>query len=149
MLINENENDVKEKIINLKKSFLLALKDFKKNYVNYNSNDNVDEYKNIFFTSKHQLQEMNSQLYDLTEQMKKKILFNDTKNQNELKSLSESKKAYNITIDELQNTRDKSRASNLLNDDYKEMYDKQFYENFQLILGIILLSFITYKMKNI
>jgi hypothetical protein len=149
MLINENENDVKEKIINLKKSFLFALIDFKKNYVNYNLNDDVDEYKNIFFTSKHQLQEINSYLYDLTEQMKKKILSNNTTNQNELKSLSESKKVYNITIDELQHASDKSRASNLLNDDYKEMYDKEFYKNFQLILGIILLSFMTYKMKNI
>jgi hypothetical protein len=148
MLINENDNDVKEKIINLKKSFLLALKDFKKNYVNYNLNDDVDEYKNIFFTSKYQLQEMNSDLYDLTEQMKKKILFNNTTNQNELKSLSESKKAYNTTIDELQNTRDENRASNLLNNDYKEMYDKQFYKNFQLILGIILLSlFFSIKSK--
>lgn len=151
MLINENENenDVKEKIINLKKSFLFALIDFKKNYVNYNLNDDVDEYKNIFFTSKHQLQEINSYLYDLTEQMKKKILSNNTTNQNELKYLSESKKVYNITIDELQHASDKSRASNLLNDDYKEMYDKEFYKNFQLILGIILLSFMTYKMKNI
>jgi hypothetical protein len=149
MLINENENNVKEKIIDLKKSFLLALKDFKQNYINYNLNNDVDEYKNIFFTSKYQLQEINSNLYDLTEQIKKKILLNHSKNENELKSLSESKELYNISIDELENVKDKSRASNVLIDDYKEMYNKQFYENFQLVLGIVLLSFITYKMKNI
>ena len=149
MLIDENKNDMKEKIIDLKKSFLLALKDFKQNYINYNLNNDIDEYKNIFYTSKYQLQEINSNLYDLTEQMKKKILLNHSNNQNELKSLSESKELYNISIDELENVKDKSRASNILNDDYEEMYNKQFYENFQLVLGIGLLSLITYKMKNI
>jgi hypothetical protein len=149
MLIDENKNDMREKIINLKKSFLLALKDFKQNYINYNLNNDIDEYKNIFYTSKYQLQEINSNLYDLTEQIKKKILLNHSNNQNELKSLSESKELYNISIDELENVKDKSRASNILNDDYEEMYNKQFYKNFQLVLGIVLLSLITYKMKNI
>jgi hypothetical protein len=149
MLINENENDAKEKIINLKKSFLLALNDFKQNYINYNLNDNVDEYQNIFFTSKSQLQELNSDLYDLTEKIKNKILMNHVKNQNEIKSLSESEELYNVTIDELKNASDKSRASNVLNDDYQDMYNEQFYKNFQLILGVIILSFVTYKMKNI
>jgi hypothetical protein len=149
MLINENENDAKEKIINLKKSFLLALNDFKQNYINYNLNDNVDEYQNIFFTSKSQLQELNSNLYDLTEKIKNKILTNHKKNQNEIKSLSESEELYNVTIDELKNASDKSRASNVLNDDYQDMYNEQFYKNFQLILGVIILSFVTYKMKNI
>lgn len=149
MLINENENDVKEKIKNLKKSFLLALKDFKQNYINYNLNNDVDEYKNIFFTSKSQLQELNSQLYDLTEQIKNKILLNHKNNENEIKSLSESNELFNLTTSELQNAKDKSRASNTLNDDYQDMYDIQFYKNFQLIFGIIILSFVTYKMKNI
>ena len=149
MLINENENDAKEKIINLKKSFSLALEDFKQNYITYNLNDNVDEYQNIFFTSKSQLQELNSDLYDLTEKIKNKILMNHVKNQNEIKSLSESEELYNVTIDELKNASDKSRASNVLNDDYQDMYNEQFYKNFQLILGVIILSFVTYKMKNI
>jgi predicted methyltransferase len=149
MLINENENDAKEKIINLKKSFLLALNDFKQNYINYNLNDNVDEYQNIFFTSKSQLQELNSDLYDLTEKIKNKILTNHKKNQNEIKSLSESEELYNVTIDELKNASDKSRASNVLNDDYQDIYNEQFYKNFQLILGVIILSIVTYKMKNI
>lgn len=149
MLINQNENDMKEQIINLKKTFLMALKDFKNNYVNYNLNNDVDEYKNIFLTSKSQLQEINSNLYDLTEQMKNKILFNHEKNQNEIKSLSESKEIYNITVNQLKDVGDKNRASNILVDDYDDIYNKQFYINFQIILGVFILSFITYKMKNI
>lgn len=149
MLINQNENDVKDKIVDLKKSFLLALKDFKKNYVNYKLNTDVDEYKNIFLTSKSQLQEINTQLYDLTEQIKNKIIINHNKNQDERQSLIDSKELYDDTLDKLENVKDKNRASNLLIDDYKEMYNKQFYKNFEIILGIIILSFITYKMKNI
>lgn len=149
MLINQNENDVKEKIINLKKTFLLALKDFKNNYVNYNLNNDVDEYKNIFFTSKSQLQELNSNLYDLTEQIKNKILLNHERTQNETNSLFESEELLNLTMDEFQSAKDKSRASDTLNVDYQDIYDMQFYKNFQIIFGIIILSFFTYKMKNI
>jgi len=149
MLIDENKNDMKEKIIDLKKTFLLALKDFKQNYINYNLNNDNDEYKNIFFTSKSQLQELNTNLFNLTNQIKNKILSNHQKNQDEIKSLKESKEIHNITINQLQNVGDESRASNILIDDYQDMYDKQFYKNFQIIIGIFLLSFITYKMKNI
>jgi hypothetical protein len=147
--INENENNEKKKILNLKKTFLTALKNFQENYINYNLNIDNDEYKNIFFTSKSQLQELNSNLFKLTSQMKNKILSNYLNNQNEIKSLKESKKTYEVTIDQLNNVGDKNRASNILIDDYQDMYDKQFYQNFQIIIGIFILSFITYKMKNI
>ena len=92
---------------------------------------------------------MNTNLFDLTNQMKNKILSNHSNNQNEIKSLEESEKMYDITIDQLNNVGDKNRASNILIDDYQDMYDKQFYNNFQIIIGIFVLSFITYKMKNI
>lgn len=147
--INENENNEKKNILNLKKTFLIALKNFEENYINYNLNNDNDEYKNIFFTSKSQLQELNTNLFNLTNQMKNKILSNHKKNQDEINSLKESKEIHNITINELQNVGDKNRASNILIDDYQDMYDKQFYKNFQIIIGIFALSFITYKMKNI
>ena len=147
--IDDDENNTKTKILNLKKTILMALKNFKKNYVNYNLNNDNDEYKNIFLTSKSQLQELNTNLFDLTNQMKNKILSNHSNNQNEIKSLEESEKMYDITIDQLNNVGDKNRASNILIDDYQDMYDKQFYNNFQIIIGIFVLSFITYKMKNI
>jgi hypothetical protein len=147
--ITNNENDTKKNILNLKKTFLIALKTFEQNYINYNLNNDNDEYKNIFFTSKSQLQELNTNLFNLTNQIKNKILSNHKKNHDEIKSLKESKEMYNVTINKLQNVGDESRASNILIDDYQDMYDKQFYKNFQIIIGIFALSFITYKMKNI
>jgi hypothetical protein len=147
--INDDKNNDKTKIIDLKKTFLSALENLKKNYVNYNLNNDNDEYKNIFLTSKSQLQEINTNLYNLTNQMQNKILSNHSKNQNEISSLNKSEQTYEVTIDELNNIGDKNRASNILIDDYKDIYDKIFYQNFQIIIGIFALSFITYKMKNI
>jgi hypothetical protein len=147
--IANNENNTNKNILDLKKTFLIALKNFEKNYINYILNNNNDEYKNIFFTSKSQLQELNTNLFNLTNKIKDKILSNHKKNQDEIKLLKESKEMYNVTINQLQNIGDESRASNILIDDYKDMYDKQFYKNFQIIIGIFVLSFITYKMKNI
>lgn len=147
--INNDENDAKQNIMDLKKTFLIALEKFKENYVNYNLNNNNDEYKNIFLTSKSQLQELNSNLFNLTNQIKNKILLNHTNNENEIKSIKESEKMYDVTIDQLNNVGDEYRASNILIYDYQDIYDKQFYKNFQIIIGITVLSFIIYKMKNI
>ena len=147
--INYDENEIKKNIMDLKTTFLMALKKFKENYVNYNLNNDNDEYENIFLTSKFQLQELNSNLFNLTNQMKNQILLNHSNNENEIKSIKESEKIYDVTIDQLNNVGDENRASNILIYDYKDMYDKQFYKNFQIIIGITALSFIIYKMKII
>jgi hypothetical protein len=147
--INQNEHNVKRTILNLKKTFFSALKDFKQNYINYNLYRNVDEYKNIYYTNKEQLQELNSNLYDLIEQIKGKIATNNANNEREIESVSESKQTFDVSIDYLKNISDGYRASGVLIDDYDEIYNRQFYENFQIIIGIVLLLAITYKMRNI
>ena len=144
--INE---DVEDKILNLKKSFFSALKDYKQNYINYYSNNEVDEYKNIYYSSKEQLQEINSKLNDLTEQIKQQIVSNHDNNQKEIQSLTENKKAYDVNVHNLKNTTDTYRASNVLVNDYDDLYNRQFYKNFQILFGICILSFLTYKMKNV
>lgn len=147
--INQNEHNVKRTILNLKKTFFSALQDFKQNYINYNLYRNVDEYKNIYYTNKEQLQELNSNLYDLIEQIKGKIATNNANNKREIESVSESKQTFDVSIDYLKNISDGYRASGVLIDDYDEIYNQHFYENFQIIIGIVLLLAITYKMRNI
>ena len=56
---------------------------------------------------------------------------------------------YDITVDKLNNIGDENRASNILVNDYQDMYERQFYKNFQIICGIFVMSFLTYKIKNI
>lgn len=149
--INQNgsEYDSSEKINNLKKSFNFALKDFKKNYVSYNLNPSIETYKNNLYTSKNQLQEINSKIYDLTENIKKGIIDYYEKNQNNIKSLSESKELYELSTDELINLNDKNKASKILNEDYNDIYDKQFYYNLEIFIGILIIIGLTYKLKTI
>ena len=125
------------------------MKDYKQNYINYYSNNEVDEYKNIYYSSKEQLQEINSKLNDLTEQIKQQIVSNHDNNQKEIQSLTENKKAYDVNVHNLKNTTDTYRASNVLVNDYDDLYNRQFYKNFQILFGICILSFLTYKMKNV
>jgi len=149
--INQNgsEYDSSEKINNLKKSFNFALKDFKKNYVSYNLNPSIETYKNNLYTSKNQLQEINSKLYDLTENIKKGIIDYYEKNQNNIKSLSESKELYELSNDELINLNDKNKASKILNEDYNDIHDKQFYYNLEIFIGILIIIGLTFKLKTI
>ena len=145
----DNIDNEKNNIMSLKKTFFVALNNFKDNYVNYKLNSDNDEYKNIFLKSKTQLQEINSSLFDLSDKMKYKILSNHLKNQNEIESIKQSEEMYTMTLDKLNNVSDKNRASNTLVDDYQDIYERQFYKNFQIVCGILVLSLLTYKMKNI
>lgn len=145
----DNSGDGKNKILSLQQTFLIALDNFKDNYINYQLNIDNDEYKNIFLKSQSQLQEIMSNLSDLSEETHNKILSNHSNNQHEIEYIKESKETYDVIIDKLNNIGDKNRASNKLVDDYQDMYERQFYKNFQIILGVFVISFLTYKMKNI
>jgi len=149
--INQNgsEYDSSEKINNLKKSFNFALKNFKKNYVNYNLNPKIDTYENNLYTSKSQLQEINSKLYDLTNNIKKGIIDYYERNRDNIKSLSESKELYELSKNELVNLNDKNKASKILNEDYQDIHDKQFYYNLEIFIGILIIIGLTYKLKTI
>lgn len=141
----DNTDDGKNKILSLQQTFLIALDNFEDNYINYQLNIDNDEYKNIFLKSKSQLQEIMSNLSDLSEEMYNSTSSNHSNNQYEI----EIEEPYDVTIDKLNNIGDKNRASNKLVDDYQDMYERQFYKNFQIILGVFVISFLTYKMKNI
>lgn len=146
---NNSEFDSTDKINNLKKSFIFVLKDFKKNYINYNLNPNIDSYKNNLYTSKGQLQDLNVKLFDLTNNIKKGIINYYETNQDKIKSLHESEELYNLSNDELINLNDKNKASKILYDDYRDNYDKQFYYNLEIFIGILIMIGATIKLKTI
>ena len=62
-----------EQINNIKSSFFPALDDFKKYYVYYNKNPEVDEFQNFYANSKGQLQSLNSDMFLLTNNIQKSI----------------------------------------------------------------------------
>ena len=147
--IYQNNYDLSEQILGLKKTFSSILKDFKKNYINYNLNPTNDEYRNILDTNKQQLQEINTKLYDLTKNIQKSMIQYYETNRDEIQALSISKDTYNSSLAELNNLNDTSNATSILNDDYKDTYNKYFFYNLELFIGILIVAGITMKLKQV
>lgn len=147
--IHQNNYDLSEQILGLKKTFSSILKDFKKNYINYNLNPTNDEYRNILDTNKQQLQEINTKLYDLTKNIKNSMIQYYETNRDEIQALSTSKDTYNSSLAELNNLNDTSNATSILNDDYKDTYNKYFFYNLELFIGILIVAGITMKLKQV
>ena len=82
--MNQEANIFDEKIKGIKNSFFSALDDFKKYYVYYNKNPEVAEYQNFFTTSKGQLQEINSDIFVITNNIKNNMTMLNT----EIKAIS-------------------------------------------------------------
>ena len=62
-----------EQINNIKSQFFSALDDFKKYYVYYNKNPEVNEFQNYYTNSKSQLQTMSKDLFLTTNSIDKNI----------------------------------------------------------------------------
>jgi hypothetical protein len=141
----EETNKFDEKIKSLRKGFFSALDDFKKYYVFYNKNPEVDEYQNFFANSKGQLQSYNSDIFLLTNQIKLKI-----KNLNDemrvvgtkLKSEKEVNTELLKLINKIQATQDGSAT---MIDDAKDEYNIQYYKNWELIF--LAFAFFSISMK--
>ena len=71
--MNPHANKFNEKIITIKDSFFSALDDFKKYYVFYHKNPEVDEFQNFFANSKGQLQNLNSDMFLVTNNIQQNI----------------------------------------------------------------------------
>lgn len=145
MITNEIPNKSQqfdEKINNIEKQFFSALDDFKKYYVYYNKNPEVNEFQNYFLNSKSQLQSMSKDLFLTTNDISKNIEILDNQMKDTPVKLNDEKKIYDElmnTLGNLQNTKD---GSEILINDSKEEYNKQYYYNFELIGGILIVGVI-------
>jgi hypothetical protein len=129
-----------EKINSIKNQFFAALTDFKKYYVYYNKNPEVNEFQNYYINSKSQLQNMSKDLFLVTNDIDKAI---DSLNE-QMKIMDsdlEKEKIKNKKLLEIYNNLKKSQNSSvLLIEDAKLLYLKQYYYNWEMIIGILLLS---------
>ena len=66
-------NQFDEKINTIKSQFFSSLDDFKKYYVYYNKNPEVNEFQNYYVNSKGQLQTMSRDLFLITNNIDKNI----------------------------------------------------------------------------
>ena len=141
-----------EKINIIKTQFFSALDDFKKYYVYFNKNPEVNEFQNYYANSKSQIQTMTRDLFLLTNSIDKSIENLDS--QMQLISLKlEDEKKLNIELTKLYNDLNNTKeGSEVLINDSKEEYNKQYYNNWQMILGIFIASFtisVLFKTKTV
>ena len=119
-----------EKIDTIKTQFFSALDDFKKYYVYYNKNPEVDEFQNYYLNSKSQLQNMSRDLFLATNSIDKNI---ENKN-SQINKLDSEIKILKDKLDSLTNSND--AGAGLLTD--TELLHNQKYTGNWILFGTIL-----------
>jgi|UniRef100_A0A6C0I7Z7 hypothetical protein len=126
-----------EKIKSINQRFLSALDDFKKYYVFYNKNPEVDEYSNNFQNSKNQLQGLSGEMYSLTNNIQKniKVLADEMSDISKKLNIEKGKNnKYEKTLSGLKGT---ESGSNILISNTKEEYIISYILNTVLFAGIL------------
>ena len=134
-----------EKINDIKTQFFSALDDFKKYYVYFNKNPEVDEFQNFYVNSKSQLQTMSRDLFLTTNNIDKQIETLDTEMASVSLKLKDEKKLNDEMMKIVKNLENTQNGSEILIDDTKEAYNKQYYKNCEMVIGIILVSILLSK----
>ena len=136
----DTSNQIKEKINSIKTQFFSALDDFKKYYVYYNKNPEVNEFQNYYSDSKSQLQNISKELVTTTNNINKSIeLLNGNMVDINAQLVYEKKLNGELTktISNLKNTQN---GSEILIDDSKHNYNLQYYYNIELFVGILIIG---------
>jgi len=134
-----------EKINSIKNQFFAALDDFKKYYVYFNKNPEVNEFQNYYVNSKGQLQTMSRELFLTTNDIDTKIEMLSTRIRAAAAKLTDEKKLNKELLQLLSNLQNTKSGSEILIDDSKEIYNKNYYYNCELVLGISIISFLLVK----
>ena len=147
-LIGES-NQFNEKINTIKSQFFSALDEFKKYYVYYNKNPEVNEFQNYYVNSKSQLQSMSRDLFLTTNNIDKNIENLDNKMVSISEQLDDEKKLNKEMMKLIANLENTQNGSEILIDDSKTKYNEQYLKNWEIFIGIILVSALIGKLfKN-
>lgn len=138
-----------EKINTIKSQFFSALDDFKKYYVYYNKNPEVNEFQNYYVNSKSQLQGMSRDLFLTTNNIDKNIEMLDEKMSAISAQLYDEKKLNKEMMELIANLENTQNGSEILIDDSKTKYNDQYWRNWEIFIGIIFVGlFMSKVFKN-
>jgi hypothetical protein len=129
-----------EQINDIKTRFFSALDDYKKYYVYYNKNPEVDEFQSYYVNSKGQLQSMSKDLFMTTNNIDKHIdMLDDEMTEISVKLINEKK--LNKELEGiLKNVKNTQNGSEILIDDSKREYNMQYYKNVEIFIGILIVG---------
>jgi hypothetical protein len=133
-------NEFNEKINTIKSQFFSALDDFKKYYVFFNKNPEVNEFQNYYVNSKGQLQNMSRDLFLITNNIDKNIDTLDQQMAAISAQLDDEKKLNKEMMALVSNLENTQNGSEVLIDDSKERYNQQWIRNIEMFLCIIFIS---------
>lgn len=142
---------INEKIDTIKSQFFSALDDFKKYYVYYNKNPEVNEFQNYYANSKGQLQIMSRDIFLTSNTIDKNIeMLNKALVLLSIK-LNDEKKLNKEMTDLINNLENTQNGSEILIEDSKTKYNIQYYKNWELVIGIVLIGGLLSKLfkKNV
>jgi esterase/lipase len=127
-----------EQINTIKTQFFSALDDFKKYYVYFNKNPEVNEFQNFYANSKGQLQTMSRQLFLTSNNIDKMIEELDERVSSVSVKMKEEEELYKKLMELTQNLDNTQDGSQILIDDSKKKYNDQYYKNVETFIGIII-----------
>jgi len=142
-------NRYSEKITAISQQFFAVLDDFKKYYVFFNKNPEVNEYQQYYLNNKTQLQNLNRDIFSTTNSIEKDIEQLSklmTRMNAKLGSEKELDGELGKLISNLNNT---GNGAFIMLEDTIQIYAKQYYQNVEVFVGIIGISFLmVYLFKN-
>lgn len=138
----------KEDLNVLNGKFYSILDDFKKYYIFFNKNPEVDEYQQMFSNIKDNIESINSKLFTINTNLQQTIDDINIKIQ-QINIEIQKEKTKNI---ELKNNvgviNNKRTSSGILIDNYKELYNNKYYFNVTILIGILIILFLFYNYKS-
>jgi hypothetical protein len=146
--MNPHANKFNEKIKTVKDSFFSALDDFKKYYVFFHKNPEVDEYQNFFSNSKEQLQKLNAEMFLVTNNIQKNIKDLDMEMRVVSKKLKDEKDLNEELMKLINRIKTTQDGSAIMIDDAKDEYNIQYYANLEVFMGIVIFMGISVKLLS-
>lgn len=132
----DNLINIEDKIKTLEKTYNAAIDDLKKYYILSETYPNNDEYRNFFNNIKTEIQHYSQSLVKISKNIitelkniEKNVIDKSNKLENQKKIYQKLSKIYN-------DLEQKQNGSNMFINDSKELYNEQYYRNFNLFVGI-------------
>jgi chromosome segregation ATPase len=134
-----------EKITSVNGQFFSALEDFKKYYVYFNKNPEVDEFQNYYANSKSQLQTMSKEVGNITKSIDKQIEALNAQMSSISEKIAREKELnekHKAKLHRLENTQN---GSEILVDDSKTAYNIQYVRNWEMFIGVLIVTGLIFK----
>lgn len=129
-----------EKIKTIKSQFFSSLDNFKKYYVYYNKNPEVNEFQNFYSTSIGQLQSLSREMFLTTNNIDKSIEDLDKQMSSVSLQLNDEKNLNKELVALISNLEKTKNGSEILIKDSKTKYNDQYYKNVEIFIGLLIVS---------